>query len=77
MEIDRLEELCEAIGAGGESYELHMERGKEYYRRNEFGNALNDFNMALALVPSADEPKEFIAMIGEILDFRHKDLLNP
>ncbi len=77
MEIDRLEELCEAIGAESESYDLHMERGKEYYRRNEFGHALNDFRRALELMPTAEEPAEFIAIITGILEFRHKDLLNP
>ncbi len=77
MEIDRLEELRVAIESGGESYELYVERGKEHYRRNNFGHALNDFNRALDILPSADEPKEFVAIINTILEFRHIDLLNP
>lgn len=57
--------------------ELYIERGKWHYRRNEWGEALNDFNQAVKLCPDHTEAKQFISLIQEILAFRYKDIYNP
>lgn len=52
-------------------------RGKFYYRKNNFGKALNDFNRALSLDASNVEATEFKRMIEEIFVFRNVDIYNP
>ena len=60
-----------------ENAELYLERGKLHYRQNEWGNALNDFNQVLHIVPTHLEAKQFSEMVREILEFRYKDIYNP
>ena len=60
----------------GEIAELKRE-GVEYFRRNEWGNALNSFRKALEKNPEETEAQEYIKMIEEILAFRYKDIYNP
>lgn len=57
--------------------ENYIERGKYYYRCNNFGKALNDFNKALSIEPFNAEATEFKSMIEEIFSFRHVDIYNP
>ncbi len=57
--------------------ESYIERGKFYYRSNNFGKALNDFNRALSLDPSSSEAAEFKSMVEEIFAFRNIDIYNP
>ncbi len=59
------------------SAELFIERGKYFYRENNFGKALNDFNSALQLDATSSEATEFKCMIEEIFEFRHTDIYNP
>lgn len=56
---------------------LYVERGMLRYRRNEWGEALNDFRRALEIDPSHEEAKQFTEMVQEILAFRYKDIYNP
>ena len=54
-----------------------VERGRWYYRRQEWGKALNDFNRALGIDPARDEARQYAEQIEEILAFRYKDIYNP
>jgi nicotinate-nucleotide adenylyltransferase len=60
-----------------ESAELYIERGKCYYRQNNWGNAINDFRKAEELKPELEEARQFREMVEEILEFRYKDIYNP
>lgn len=53
------------------------ERGCEYYRNNEFGKALNDFNDALSIDPDYTAARQMKEMVESILNFRHTDIYNP
>ncbi len=70
-------ELLDGRIANGGGADAYIERGRYFYRRNEWGNALNDFNAALKIDPDNREAGEFVKMIGEILEFRYKDIYNP
>ncbi len=72
-------ELAELNGLITESptAENFIARGKFYYRSNNFGKALNDFNRALTIDASSDEATEFKSMIEEIFTFRNIDIYNP
>ncbi len=59
------------------SAENYIARGKYYYRCNDFGKALNDFNRALEVDPFNIEATEFRSMIDEIFVFRNIDIYNP
>ena len=56
---------------------LYIERGKYYFRSNEWGKAINDFNKAKALEPDNQEAQQLHDMVYEILSFRYKDIYNP
>ncbi len=56
---------------------LYVERGKCYFRHNEWGSAINDFRRALKLDPDMAEAAQFIEMAEEILAFRYTDIYNP
>ncbi len=73
----RLEALTARIDAGAAEAALYVERGKLYYRRAEWGRALNDFNAALRLDDNHREARELAGMVQEILAFRYKDIYNP
>lgn len=62
---------------GAPTAENYIARGKFYYRSNEFGKALNDFNKALAIDNFNTEATEFKSMIEEIFIFRNTDIYNP
>ena len=53
------------------------ERGKCYYRQNNWGYAINDFRKAEELKPELEEARQFREMVEEILEFRYKDIYNP
>ena len=69
--------LTAAIEQGAASAEMFVERGKCYFRKNDWGNAINDFKKAEELAPGQTEAKQFIEMAQEILEFRYKDIYNP
>ena len=56
---------------------LYLERGKCYYRRNEWGKAINDFRRAELLDKECIEAEQFRKMTEEILEYRYKDIYNP
>lgn len=69
--------LTSMIESGDERALLYVERGKCFYRRNEWGKAINDFNHAMKLEPENEEARQLHDMIYEILSFRYKDIYNP
>ena len=73
----RLSTLTALIEAHPEDAGLYVERGKWHYRLNAWGDALNDFNRALAIAPGHCEARQFAGMVQEILEYRYKDIYNP
>ncbi len=71
-----LYELNRAVESA-QTAENYIARGKFFYRKNEFGKSLNDFNRALSLNADNGEAAEFKSMIEEIFVFRHIDIYNP
>lgn len=69
--------LTAAIEKGAASAEMYIERGKCYFRKNDWGSAINDFKKAEELAPNQTEAKQYIEMAQEILEFRYKDIYNP
>lgn len=57
--------------------DFYFERGRSYYRKNDFGRALNDFNRALELEPGHTAAREMRDMTEAIFNFRNFDLYNP
>lgn len=70
-------QLDERIGAEPANAGLLVERGRRYYRHQEWGRALNDFRRALEAAPACSEARQYIEQIEQILDFRYKDIYNP
>jgi nicotinate-nucleotide adenylyltransferase len=54
-----------------------LERGKCYFRKNEWGSAINDFRKAEELAEDKTEARQYIEMAEEILEYRYKDIYNP
>ncbi|MBQ3043426.1 MAG: nicotinate (nicotinamide) nucleotide adenylyltransferase [Alistipes sp.] len=73
----RIVRLTSMIDGGDKRPELYIERGKSYFQRNEWGNAINDFNRAKAIDPENNEAQQLLDMAYEILSFRYKDIYNP
>lgn len=73
----KLASLTAAISNDDNNAELYIERGKCYFRRQEWGMAINDFRRAIEINPEATEARQFIEMTQEILEFRYKDIYNP
>ena len=66
-----------AINAEQADAELYIERGKCYFRKNEWGSAINDFRKAEELAVDKTEARQYIEMAEEILEYRYKDIYNP
>lgn len=69
--------LTNAIDATPDDFRPYLDRGKLYYRLNNFPAALNDFNHVRMLAPTLVEAEEYVKMIYEILEFRYTDIYNP
>ena len=69
--------LSAAIEKSSDNAELYVERGKAYFRRNEWGSAINDFRKAEELAEDKTETRQYIEMAEEILEYRYKDIYNP
>ncbi len=54
-----------------------MAKGKESYREERWGDALNSFNEVLALDSTHQEAQQMAMMTKQILEFRYKDIYNP
>ena len=73
----RIVSLNTLIDANPERDDLYVERGKCYYRHNEWGKAINDFRQAEQLDKECIEAVQFRRMTEEILEYRYKDIYNP
>ena len=73
----KITSLTAAISQTPEKAELYLERGKCYFRKNEWGNAINDFHKAEELAEDKTEARQYIEMAEEILEYRYKDIYNP
>lgn len=73
----KINSLTTAISTEEHNAELYIERGKCYFRRQEWGRAINDFRRAFEINPQATEACQYIEMTQEILEFRYKDIYNP
>jgi len=60
-----------------ESTEELYNKGRDFYAKGDFGNALNAFKNALAIDPSFTKASEMLAMVNEIVAYRHTDIYNP
>ena len=69
--------LEERLAANPDDAEALMERGRMHYRRNRWGDALNDFGRVAELRPDHTEARQMKEMICEILQFRYTDIYNP
>ena len=69
--------LTARLEATPDDASLYVERGQWHYRRNEWGEALNDFNRVLQADDSHAEARQYAQMVREILEFRYKDIYNP
>ncbi|MFI3292915.1 MAG: nicotinate (nicotinamide) nucleotide adenylyltransferase [Rikenellaceae bacterium] len=68
--------LTDAIDSAP-SADIYAERGALYFHNSQWGEALNDFNRALAIDPLHTQATELKNIIQEILKFRHTDIYNP
>ncbi len=73
----KIASLTAAISQAPTNAELYLERGQCYFRRNEWGSAINDFRKAEELAEDKTEARQFIEMAEEILEYRYKDIYNP
>jgi nicotinate-nucleotide adenylyltransferase len=73
----KITSLTVAISQSPERAELYLERGKCYFRKNEWGSAINDFRKAEELAEDKTEARQYIEMAEEILEYRYKDIYNP
>ena len=73
----RIVRLTSLIDEGSATADLYVERGKCYYRHNEWGKAINDFKRAMSLDENHTEAQQLHDMVYEILAFRYKDIYNP
>lgn len=69
--------LTAAIEREPQRAEHYLERGKCYFRRNEWGSAINDLRRAEELAEDKTEARQYIEMAEEILEYRYKDIYNP
>ena len=73
----KITSLTSAISQSPEKAELYLERGQCYFRKNEWGSAINDFRKAEELAEDKTEARQYIEMAEEILEYRYKDIYNP
>ncbi len=72
-----IQELSALIQRQPDQAKHHFERGELYYRNNEFGKAMNDFNRALELDPAYTAARQMREMTESIIQFRNTDIYNP
>lgn len=60
-----------------ESEEGLLLLGELYYKEGKNTDALNKFNAVLKINPKNTKATAYVEMINAVLDFYHKDLLNP
>ena len=60
-----------------ESIEELYNKGRDFYAKGDFGNAINAFKNALEIDPSYTKASEMLMMVNEIVAYRHTDIYNP
>lgn len=77
-QLEKAEELInEVLQIHPDDADLHFWRGKIYYRRQEWGKAINQFQRVLDINPSYPGAKEQIQMANDILGYFMPDMFNP
>lgn len=71
-----IQEIDALIASNPQNSELYYRRGKEYWRRSQKGEAISDFNRAVALDPESPA-KIYLKMATDVMDFYNTDLYNP
>lgn len=61
----------------GNDFEILFLKGEIHYKLQEWGEALNHFNLFLEKFPTDTKALAYCSMIYNILGFHNKDLLNP
>lgn len=51
--------------------------GELYYKKGDTRNALNKFNAVLRINPDNKKASTYVRMINDVLDYFHKDNVNP
>lgn len=69
--------MLEACPEVNQNEALLLKWGELYYRDGKNTEALNKFNSVLRLNPQNSTAAAYVTMILEVLNFYHKDLLNP
>ena len=72
-----IEQWTELIAEKPETADYYFERGRLYYRNNDFGKAANDFNRALGIDPGHTAARQMREMTEAIFNFRNFDIYNP
>lgn len=75
QEAERL--AGEALKVKPEDAGLHFRMGQIFYRKQEWGKAINAFQRALELNPAYPGAKEQIQMANAILGYFTPDMFNP
>ena len=57
--------------------DLHFLLGRIYYKKQEWGRAINQFRRVLEIDPEYPEAKEQIEMVNTILGYFNPDMFNP
>lgn len=73
----KYKELIESLNQEPHNVELILTLGEHLYRIGHKIEALNLFNLVLQKEPANAKAKTYVSMINGILDFFHKDMLNP
>ena len=76
----KIKEAIEVLEQGllqQESEEKLLLLGELYYKEGRSVEALNKFNAVLKVNPDNTKAAAYVTMINDILNFYHKDLLNP
>ncbi|MGQ8335120.1 tetratricopeptide repeat protein [Sunxiuqinia sp. A32] len=77
-QLEKANELIEKLITEEISKEkLFFLRGKIHYKKQEWGEAINDFNKVLEINPDNTEAKSQIEMAIAILGYYTPDMFNP
>jgi nicotinate-nucleotide adenylyltransferase len=76
-ELDEVFSLLNNGEVNESDSEANMLLGMSYYKKQQWGNALNCFNAVTLVEPENKNAKGYIDMIQNILKFYHKDRFNP
>jgi len=74
---DAEEQAWKELDIHTENPDLHFLLGKIYYKKQEWGRAINQFRRVLEIDPEYPEAKEQIEMANTILGYFTPDMFNP